>query len=323
MDPFKKQKLFTGHDGAIYALSEGASPNRFYAGGADTLVTEWDLNDVVEPRVIAKATAIVYALNYVRDQNLLLIGESKGGIHAIDLDASKEIKFLVRDIAPIFDIKYSAKHNRFYSVSGDGHFSTWSLENLALVETVKLCDKKVRALDINPSGDQIAIACGDASIRIFNLESGKEIRRIPGHEGSVYSVKFSPDGKYLLSGAHDAHLNVWEIESDYKLIHSVPGHNYSIYSIVFSPDTKHFATGSRDKTLKIWDANTFEVIQRLDKEKSDGHKNSVNKLLLMEYQDLLISCGDYRSIIVWKALTLDPSPTLPALRFGRLEGEGN
>jgi WD repeat-containing protein 61 len=93
-------------------------------------------------------------------------------------------------------------------------------------------------------------------------------------------------------------LNIWSTDS-FSLFKSIPAHNYAIYAISFSPDKKYFATSSRDKTVKIWDAETFEVLVRLDKEKFQGHLNSVNKVLWME-NNILLSCGDDRSILAWE-----------------------
>ena len=118
------------------------------------------------------------------------------------------------------------------------------------------------------------------------------------HQFSANVATYSPDGTLLLSGGRDAHLNIWDAKS-YTLIKSIPAHNFAIYDIVFSPDAKLFATASRDKTIKIWDAETFELLVRIDKEKWDGHLNSVNKLLWSSYNNYLISTGDDRSIMVW------------------------
>jgi WD40 repeat protein len=93
-------------------------------------------------------------------------------------------------------------------------------------------------------------------------------------------------------------LNFWDIEF-YSLIKSIPAHNFAIYKIVFHPKENIFGTASRDKNIKIWNAETKEVIQRLDL-KNGGHKASVNNLFYTKNGDRLISVSDDRSLIIWE-----------------------
>jgi WD40 repeat protein len=65
-------------------------------------------------------------------------------------------------------------------------------------------------------------------------------------------------------------------------------------------ENKFFASASRDKTIRIWSAETYELQKSIDKEKYDGHLNSVNKLLWLHSHNYLISGSDDRSIIIWK-----------------------
>ncbi len=297
VNSIKKAQL-TGHKSAIYCIEQGLEKNKIYTGAGDQVVIQWDINNDAEPIIVSNVGAIVYALCYVPDWNYLIIGESKGGIHILDLTERREIKFFVQTFEPIFDIKCDA-NNSFYSVSADGSLSAWSLDDLTLIKNIPLCKEKVRALDINTAETLMAVACGDGTIRIFNLQTLEQIQQIDAHRGSAYSVKFHTDGKHLLSGGKDAMLNVYDLTQSCKIINNIPAHNYAIYSIVFSPDGKLFATASRDKTIKIWDADTYEILQRLDKDKADAHLNSVNKLLWNSY---LVSVGDDRSVLIWDVL---------------------
>jgi WD40 repeat protein len=119
------------------------------------------------------------------------------------------------------------------------------------------------------------------------------------HTLSANIVRYSPDGKFLLSGGRDAHLNIWDTKN-YSQVKSIPAHNYAIYDIAFSPDAKLFATASRDKTIKIWDADMFEILARISKENYEGHVNSVNKLFWSDYNNYLVSSGDDRAVMVWE-----------------------
>ncbi|MFM9028369.1 MAG: WD40 repeat domain-containing protein [Bacteroidota bacterium] len=292
--------LLTGHEGSVYALERSSSPGKFFSGGSDRIVCEWSLDESVPPAALVNVGAIIYSIRLVEDKNLLFIGTSSGRLHVIDLTARKEIRNIAHHAKGIFDISFSVETDRLYTGSGDGHFSVWRLSDLSLLSDFRLCQEKVRSIAIHPSKGEIALACGDGRIVIADGDSGKQLRDWKAHETSANAITFSPSGDRILSGGRDAHLNCWDATSG-ALIRSIPAHNYAIYSISYSPDTRFIATGSRDKTVKLWDADSLDLLLRIDKEKFEGHRNSVNKLMWM-YQPLrLISTGDDRSVMVWKS----------------------
>jgi WD40 repeat protein len=304
----EKTSQFLGHGGAIFTLEPGLCAPLFYSGSSDNLVVEWNLEEQHQYKVVAKIPAKALALKYVPDRNVLIVGQSLGGIHVIDLNKNEEIKLLQLHRESVYDIQYLPEQESFWVAAGDGTVSIWSINDFSLITALKLCDKKIRSIHFNSALKEAAIGCGDGSIRIYDFETFEEKKILKGHmnDFSVNAACYHPNGKYLLSGSRDAYLNVWDIENDYALIHHIPAHNYAIYSIVFSPDRKFFATGSRDKTIKIWDAENFEVLIRIDKMDHEGHSHSVNKLLWSDFNNYLVSTGDDKAIMVWK-MTNDTS----------------
>jgi WD40 repeat protein len=296
----KKIAQLSGHSGAVYALENSLEKNKFFSGSGDHVVAEWDLTTSENGQLLAQIPEIIYSLKIIPDKKILLVGQSGGGIHVIDLITRKEIRLLQYHAAGVFDLSFSVEHNLLFSLGGEGTFSISLLDDLSLIITKKIADEKLRSIALHPQQKELAIGCGDGSICVFELPSLELKKRWLAHQEkfSVNAVQYSPGGDYLLSGSRDAHLNIFDVKNDYRLMTSIPAHNYAIYSIVFSPDKKYFATASRDKTLKIWDAENFHVLIRLDKEKYEGHINSVNKLLWIN--DYLISGSDDRSIILWK-----------------------
>jgi len=296
----KKVTQLSGHSGAVYALENSFEENKFFSGGGDRIVAEWDLAQQENGQMLSQIPEIIYSLKIIPQQKILLAGQSAGGIHVIDLVTRKEIRLLKYHGAGVFDLDFTFTHNLLFSIGGDGTFSISRLDDFSLIKTIKLAAEKLRSISIHPGQNEMSIGCGDGSICIFELPSLQMKKRWRAHQEkfSVNAVKFSPDGNFLLSGSRDAHLNIFDVKNDYHLVTSIPAHNYAIYSIVFSPDKKYFATASRDKTVKIWDAENFEILVRLDKDKYEGHLNSVNKLLWRN--DFLISGSDDRSIIAWQ-----------------------
>ena len=90
----EKAGQFIGHGGAIFTLEFAYNTHLFYSGSSDNLVVEWNMIDQQQNKVVAKLPAKALALKYVPDRNLLLIGQSLGGIHIIDLN-KKEFMHLV------------------------------------------------------------------------------------------------------------------------------------------------------------------------------------------------------------------------------------
>src|ERR1022692_4677181 len=54
---------------------------------------------------------------------------------------------------------------------------------------------------------------GDSTARLWDVSSGREIRRFEGHSGYVSSVAFSPDGRSVLTGSGDHTARLWDVSS--------------------------------------------------------------------------------------------------------------
>jgi WD40 repeat protein len=264
-------------------------------------VALWDLEKKELSKVLAKVPATVYALHYLNDQELFFIGQREGGIHIIDMEQKKEVKLLQFHEAPIFDIKTVPRQDTFYAVAGDGKLSAWSLDTFDLLHEVQLCKQEnVRFMDLNTQQTQMAVACSDNTIRIIDVENFEQTAVLKSHERSVFCTQYHPGAPYLLSGALDARLNIWDIENNFELAQCIPAHYFTINSIVFSPDQQFFATGSRDRTIKIWDAKEFQLLKVINYEKHDSHRYSVNRLYWSHYNDYLISGSDDGHLMLWQ-----------------------
>ncbi|EUC61955.1 tyrosine kinase family catalytic domain protein, partial [Rhizoctonia solani AG-3 Rhs1AP] len=81
-----------------------------------------------------------------------------------------------------------------------------------------------------------------------------------GHEYSVSSVAFSPDGKSIASGSDDHTIRIWDAHSLSSIGEPLRGHDGSIKYISYSPLDNIIASGSEDKTIRLWDVNTCQQL---------------------------------------------------------------
>jgi WD40 repeat protein len=59
----------------------------------------------------------------------------------------------------------------------------------------------------------LASGSQDNKVKLWSLESQREVTTLKGHIRSVHSIAFSPDGKYLASGSIDKTVKLWSVES--------------------------------------------------------------------------------------------------------------
>jgi WD40 repeat protein len=107
----------------------------------------------------------------------------------------------------------------------------------------------VQAVAIAPDGRQ-ALAAGKA-IRLIDLGTLKEIRRLSGHASTVTSLAFSADGRRAVSGSHDQTVRVWDIATGRQL-RCFNGHKDAVRAVAVSLDGRQAASISSDSTLRVW-----------------------------------------------------------------------
>ncbi|MBE2268155.1 MAG: protein kinase [Anaerolinea sp.] len=89
------------------------------------------------------------------------------------------------------------------------------------------------------------------------------IATFDGHPDTVYSVAFSPDGRFALTGCADGIARLWEVTTRQQ-IRSFDGSSGEVFSVAFSPDGSRIATAHEDMTASVWDAATGEPLFSLE-----------------------------------------------------------
>jgi len=105
------------------------------------------------------------------------------------------------------------------------------------------------------SPDSMVLASGaqdENTIILWDVPTGRELRRLSGHTGWIRSLAFSPDGTTLASGSTDKTVRLWDVVSG-KPLATLEGHADFLGNIAFSPDGTALASTSRDGTVCLWD----------------------------------------------------------------------
>jgi len=160
-------------------------------------------------------------------------------------------------------------------------------------QTFKGHSDAVRSVAFSPDDQYLATGSGDKTAILWEVNSGRLIRKFKGHSSYVLSVAFSPDGQYLATGSWDNTAILWEVNSG-RQVQTFEGHSDNVYSVAFSPDGQYLATGSRDKTAILWDVNSGRQIRRFK-----GHSSYVLSVAFSpDGQYLATGSGD-KTAILW------------------------
>ncbi|MBB2943142.1 WD40 repeat protein [Actinoplanes lutulentus] len=120
----------------------------------------------------------------------------------------------------------------------------------------------INALAIAPDATWLVSGGEDGVLRLWDPESGREIRQLGSHKRGVTALAVSADGGSVASGSADGSVRLWDVPTG-RLRTAVKGHPDKISAVAISPDGSWVATGSITGTVSLWHAGTGRPAARL------------------------------------------------------------
>jgi WD40 repeat protein/serine/threonine protein kinase len=152
--------------------------------------------------------------------------------------------------------------------------------------------REVVALAYSPDGKQLASGSWDGTVRLWNMEKGREAFVLKAHTKEVSAVAFSPDGKRLASGSQDSTVRLWDIEKAGQPL--VLEHARPVTVVGFSPDGERLASASLDGTVRLWD-KTGQAVLVLE-----GHTREVEAMVFSPDGKRLASGSLDGTVHLWR-----------------------
>jgi WD40 repeat protein/serine/threonine protein kinase len=267
--------VLKGHQDTIFSLAFSPDSRRLVSRSSDETLRSWDTEtgtalavipcDMV-PRRAGPQSALV-----TPDGRCIVTG-TEGGLRRWDLATGAELD---RVPLPLRDVRILAvrPQDGLLAASGDGPNIVLFDLKAGQVRTVLTHTNPTGAspfinhtLAFSPDGRQLLSAGNTRDIQLWDVESGKLIRALPGHTGDVFAAIFHPDGKRIVSAGRDRMIRIWDPTHGDELV-GLPGHTSYIFSLSFSPDGTTLASGSGDFTVRLWESERLG--RRLDAERQE------------------------------------------------------
>jgi WD40 repeat protein len=165
--------------------------------------------------------------------------------------------------------------------NADGKLFCWDLNTARIAREFKGHTQNVRAVAFSPDGTRILSGSQDETVRFWDWETGKELRRYPAPTlAGVRTLAFAPDGGRFLADDGDKAIEIWDVEKDVP-VSRFQGHEKDAWCAAFLPDGRRVISSGGglvsldrneqvDCNLRVWEAETGHEICRLE-----GHSGAV------------------------------------------------
>jgi RNA polymerase sigma factor (sigma-70 family) len=150
-----------------------------------------------------------------------------------------------------------------------------------------------------PDGRRAVSSSHDLTVRLWDVDTGRELRRMTGHTQRVECAAFSPDGRQVLSCSWDGTIRLWDLATgkEVKRFAAVGAPGLHISRLTFLPDGKRFLCCPLDHhSLQVRDVESGQVLKEFGRH--EGHVNAV-ALSADGAQVLETSCDARRPVRLW------------------------
>ena len=155
----------------------------------------------------------------------------------------------------------------------------------------------VFSVAFSPNGQTIASGSWDDTIRLWDVNTGTELKKITGNTSNVLTLAFSPNGQTIASGSSDNTVRLWDVNTGTEL-KKFTGHTRTVYSVAFSPNGQTIASGSSDDTIRLWDVNTGTQLKKFT-----GHTENVRSVAFSPNGQTIASGSSDDTIRLWDVNT--------------------
>lgn len=175
----------------------------------------------------------------------------------------------------------------------------WRVKDSKILYEISTSHNSFFAL-LSPDGKSVASAGRDPYIYIYDVESGKETRKLAGHTKEIRGLVYLDNGRKLASASEDGTIKIWNLEND-EIERTLEGHNAFVYGLDKSSDESFLASGSWDRTIRLWNPLTGQETAKLE-----GHTDNVEGIDISPNDRYLASASKDETVIIWDLETREP-----------------
>jgi WD domain, G-beta repeat len=195
-------------------------------------------------------------------------------------------------------------HIKYLVMYKDSSFILWSpISSKAVEVKVPELTREPHLYSFSPDGHWLLLAQiaggGSPNPIVVRLSEQKFVDVLSGFQDTVLSMRFSTDGKRLVTASQDGEGRIWSVP-DWKLLETLSGHKGPVRWAEFSPDGRWVVSGGEDQTVRIWSADDGKAVQTLSESRAPI------STVCFSPDGNFVAATTERNVLIWKKTPTGP-----------------
>jgi len=231
------------------------------------------------------------------------------GIKILDNYSGNEIVNIHNAAGIIISADFSTDCSKLVLAFLSNEIMVLDLNSKKSISIDKIHSGGINCIKLSSSGDYVASASDDKTIKIFKSSDLKESVCLKGHDSEVEYCAFSTDDHFLVSASADKKIILWKMSKKFNNYDHfiLKGHKDKVVYCEFSPSGNKIISVSTDSEIKIWETSSKKELASFL-----AHSGQIKHCSFSSDEKYLVSVLDDDTVKIWDIESIEKRKKITA-----------